>query len=320
MPEYTVMAYNIEHMNKMFTNNAIKPTEVERAEKIAEVIRSINPHILGICEAANAPEEHQHFIDSYLSDTGYRLASGVSRGGQNLVYYYREPVSLVAIDEALSTYDPWDADVDQDGLKEQHKWERKPLEAVFRLGNDGPVCQLIMVHAKSKAIFTVVDLYRFQKRSLSNRMRLIAQAIHLRERLNQALDSSERLPMIVLGDMNDGPAMDSYEQTIGKSFVETAMGSVYKPEYIFHNALWWMTQDSQLKKGLWTADFPDPIVSHPYGYKHRVWIDHILLSPDMLNETNSVRYVDNSGRIGEKNQSSYKASDHFPVYCRIETD
>jgi len=42
-------------------------------------------------------------------------------------------------------------------------------------------------------------------------------------------------------------------------------------------------------KDLWTADFPDPIVSYPFGYQHRVWIDHILLSPDMLLKNNSVR-------------------------------
>lgn len=33
---------------------------------------------------------------------------------------------------------------------------------------------------------------------------------------------------------------------------------------------------------LWTAEFPDAIVSHPFGYRHRVWIDHILVAPEML--------------------------------------
>ncbi len=61
MPEFTIMAYNIEHMNEMFSNNTVKPTAQERAQKIAKVIQGINPHVLGISEAANAPDEHNHF-------------------------------------------------------------------------------------------------------------------------------------------------------------------------------------------------------------------------------------------------------------------
>jgi hypothetical protein len=102
MSEYIIMSYNIEHMNRMFSNNQIKPQYQERAQKIAAVIQSINPHILGICEAANAPEEHAHFIENYLPGSGYQLAAGSSRGGQNLVFYYREPFSVVSVDDAFS--------------------------------------------------------------------------------------------------------------------------------------------------------------------------------------------------------------------------
>jgi hypothetical protein len=81
-----------------------------------------------------------------------------------------------------------------------------------------------------------------------------------------------------------------------------------------------MGKDKETKKDLWTADFPDPIVSHPYGYKHCVWIDHILLSPDMLLNNNSVRYVNDSDKIGTKSKENREASDHFPVYCKVEVD
>ena len=67
------MSYNIEHMNLMFKNNAIKPQQQDRAQKIANVVLSIQPQILGICEATNSPEEHQHFIDNYLPGAGYQL-------------------------------------------------------------------------------------------------------------------------------------------------------------------------------------------------------------------------------------------------------
>ena len=43
MTQYTVAAYNVRWMNSMFAGNAVKPTEVERAEAIAAVIQRVDP-------------------------------------------------------------------------------------------------------------------------------------------------------------------------------------------------------------------------------------------------------------------------------------
>jgi len=48
-------------------------------------------------------------------------------------------------------------------------------------------------------------------------------------------------------------------------------------------------------------------------------IEHILLSPDMLQANNPVRYVKDSGTIPTKDNTSRAASDHFAVHCKIET-
>lgn len=320
MPKFVMMSYNIEHMNKMFKNDTVKPSKTERAGSIAQVIQNISPHVLGICEAANAEAEHEHFIDNYLLSSDYDLAHGKSRGGQNLVFYYRDPFSLVSIDDAYSSYEPWIADINKDGLKERHKWERRPLEAVFEIGPGGPQVRVILLHTKSKGIFDVVDFQDFQKISLANRTRLLGQALMFRDRLDELIQQPNSLPIVVMGDCNDGPGPDPYEKVIGKSFVETITGSVNYPSGIFHNTMWWMTEDSKKRKTLWTADFPDPIVAHPLRYRHRVWIDHILVSPDTLQAGNTVRYVPNTGGIGVKDATARKASDHYAVYCDIETD
>lgn len=321
MPEFTLMTYNIKWMNKMFQNGQVKESKQEQAESVGAVISSIRPHILGICEAANDRAEHEHFIERYLNNE-YSVSMGSSRGGQNLVYYYRAPVQEVSVDSGISYYNPWATDIDDDGLKEQHKWERKPLEAVFKLGVEGPNLRGILVHAKSKIVASIVDLYDFEKIALANRKKMVAQAMHLRTRLDNLLTQDNALPLVVMGDMNDGPGLDPFEKMVGNSFVETTMGSVFEPHKILHNALCWMAQASskKIKDQLWTTDFPDPIVSVPFGGKHRVWLDHILLSQDTLTANNPIRYIMNSGRIGEKNQIARKASDHYPVYCTIQTD
>ncbi len=322
MTVYRVMAYNIEHMNRMFLNEVItKDKDKERATKIAQVIKGIKPHVLGISEAANDVDEHDHFISTYLAGLGYKIAMGVSRGAQNLVIYYRDPFIPISTDAELDFYDPWQLDLDDDKVVERFAWDRKPLEVVFQIGADGPNVMVILVHSKSKGVFSVVDLANFQKISLGNRKRLVAQALKLRERLDQLIspETPDPLPVIVMGDMNDGPGLDAFESIVGKSFVETVIGSVFEPDGIFHNVLWHMTRTSKTKKDLWTADFPDPIVNNPLGWKHRIWIDHILVSPNMLENDSPVKYVMDSGQIGKKNPDSRKASDHFPVYCEIET-
>ena len=314
-----IMSYNIENMNSLFENNQIKPSCHQRALHIAEVISVINPHIIGICEAANTPQEHDYFINNYLPGMGYKVGFGASRGSQNLVFYFRDPFELQKIDPNVKKYDPWDEDIDSDGLKEHLQFERKPLEAVFKI-NGNQLIRIILVHTKSKGIFDVVDLQNYQQIALANRKRLIGQANRLRQRLNDLLNKANPLPTVVIGDMNDGPGLDPYERVLGKSFVETVMGSVFVPELIFHNTLWWMTKTTQTRNNLWTVEFPDPIVNNPLGYKHRVWLDHIIVSPGMLDQTNPVYYKLDSGNIGLKNDISRNASDHFPVYCEIDTN
>lgn len=318
MAQLIFMSYNIRHMNRMFSNNQIPEKHRKRAEQIAAVITAVNPHLLGICEAANAPEEHQYFIEHFLPASGYQVAQGVSRGAQNLVYYYRDPITLVSVDEALSFYEPWASDIDDDGVVEQFQWDRKPLEAVFSIAPAGRQVRVILVHTKSKGVFSVADLYHYEKIALASRKRLVGQGSRLRERLDALLNDAHPLPVVVMGDMNDGPGLDPYELLLGRSFVETVMGSVFDAGRIFHNALWWMSLERGKKDDLWTVDFPDPIVNNPFGMKHRVWIDHLLVSPDMLREDNPVKLVMRSGSIGEKSKAAREASDHFPIYATIE--
>jgi len=320
VPDYVLMTYNIKWMNKMFQSGQIKNSKREQAESIAEVIMRIHPHILGICEAANEKTEHDHFIQQYLNND-YSVCMGTSRGGQNLVFYYRDPVKEVSVDSSISNYNPWTTDINNDGLDERYKWERKPLEAVFRLGQNGPTIRTILVHTKSKIVASVVDFHNFQKIALANRKKLVAQAMHLRSRVDTLIAPNDSLPIVILGDMNDGPGLDPYEKTVGLSFVETVIGSVFEPNGIFHDVLYWMKRDNSaaVRKQLWTTDFEDPIVSTSFGGKHRVWLDHILVSPDMLQANNQVHYKMDSGRIGDKDAIAKKASDHYPVYCTIQT-
>jgi endonuclease/exonuclease/phosphatase family metal-dependent hydrolase len=51
---------------------------------------------------------------------------------------------------------------------------------------------------------------------------------------------------------------------------------------------------------------------------HRAWLDHIFVSPNMLDASCPVRYIEGTGDIAEKDETAAKASDHYPVLCKIQ--
>ena len=57
---------------------------------------------------------------------------------------------------------------------------------------------------------------------IANRRKQQAQAVWLRQRIEGHLNAGESL--IVLGDLNDGPGLDTYEELFGRSSVEIILG------------------------------------------------------------------------------------------------
>ena len=120
-------------------------------------------------------------------------------------------------------------------------------------------------------------------------------------RVESLMDSQPELPLIVMGDFNDDPGMDSYERFLGASSVETVMGSIYEPDRILHNALWHITKTDRAKE-LWTMAYPDLIIRNMD--LHRAWLDHIFISPGMLDQSAVLKYVMDSGQIAEKDEAA----------------
>lgn len=312
------MSYNIEKMRELFgKKGALIPEQEARATAAATVIRDVAPHLLGIVEASDRAADHETFVaHPELVALNFSIARGTEkRGRQDLVCYYREPFQLQSVDAHAAFYDDWVEDIDGDSIDEVLHYDRKPLELEFTLQGSGIRLLLILVAFKSKGVFSVADIHRYEHLALANRKKLYAQSKKLRERLDLLLDEDPLRPIIVMGDLNDEPGYDHFERQLGFSAMETLMGSLFRPAYVLHNALWHLSAVNQ-GRDLWTAEYPDPIVANVR--QHRAWLDHIFVSPGMLQPDAPVRYVPNSGAIGERNETAARASDHFPVLCQIE--
>ena len=306
----TVMSYNIEHMKRMVYKGKIR--DEDRTEAVAQTIEHVAPHLLGIVEATPKREDHELFVQNkFINQLKFKIGkSDHDRGQQDMVFYYRDPVELVELDPAVEFYDSWLEDIDDDGIKELCEFERIPLEGLFKVSD--VEFMVILVMTKSKGVFSVNDLIMHQHLALANRKRQLAQAKKIRQRVDVLMDEYPERPIIVMGDFNDDPGMDSYERLLGSSSIETIMGSVYSPGRILHNALWHLKE-----KGtpVWTTEYPDLIVHNLKN--HRGWLDHIFLSPNLLDEQAALHYVSESGEVFPKSKVTVRASDHLPIYCEL---
>lgn len=315
--DYTVMSYNIERMREIFQRNRIRPECQVRAQAIVDTIRAGAPHILGIVEASDKLADHEHLIGTTaLGELGYQVVkSKKKRGKMDLVMYCRPPFEPISIDANVAFYDDWIEDIDQDSIDEVLRFERKPLEVQFRLQGTGKELMVILISLKSKGVFSVADIHQYEHLALANRKRLFGQSKKIRQRLNLLLEEDPCRAIVVMGDLNDELGMDYFQRMVGASAVETITGDIHAPEKILHNALWHLKRKG-LQGGLWTNEYPDPIVHNLR--KHRAWLDHIFLSPGMRLPDAPIRYIEESGEVAEKDEAALLASDHVPVRCRIQ--
>jgi len=314
--KYTIASYNIEQMRELFHGNHIREEMASRAKAIVDTIRTSAPHILGIVEASDKRADHECLLaETALNELNFQVAkSKIRRGKQDLAFYFRDPFELISIDEEISFYDDWIEDIDQDSIEEVMKFERKPLEASFRIKGSDHELFIILISLKSKGVFSVSDIHRYEHLALANRKKLYGQSKKIRERLDQLLREQPNRALIVMGDLNDEIGLDYFQKIVGASAVETIIGDIHSPERILHNTLWHLTQAKNAKP-LWTNEYPDPIVSNLR--KHRAWLDYIFVSPGMRRDNAPIHYIEKSGRIAEKNEAAMLASDHFLIQCKI---
>ena len=86
-------------------------------------------------------------------------------------------------------------------------------------------------------------------------------------------------PLIVCGDINDGPGLDASERRLFGSGIERLMGIIWRPQFCFGNALFDTLKPKDKEEldfsSIHTTSFKDPIFN---GVYQKEWIDHILYS------------------------------------------
>ena len=201
-------------------------------------------------------------------------------------------------------------DLDIDATEDLVQFSKPPLELAVTTAA-GTELRLIGAHLKSKAPHGARSRDAAMRASIANRRKQLAQAIWLRARIDAHLAAAQ--PVILLGDLNDGPGLDEYEHLFGRSSVEILLGDdLFDPHAR-------MALQRRLGAMPATARF-----RMPDGKRYlQALLDYVMISPDLRDRSPEWRIwhpFDDARcwQIPELCNALLNASDHFPVTLDID--
>ncbi|MFO7770534.1 MAG: endonuclease/exonuclease/phosphatase family protein [Roseovarius gahaiensis] len=207
-------------------------------------------------------------------------------------------------------------DLDIDDTQDRVEFSKPPFELACKTAG-GKTFRMIGAHLKSKAPHGARTRDQVMRMSIANRRKQQAQAVWLRRRIEEHLHAGE--PLIVLGDLNDGPGLDEYEHLFGRSSVEIVMGegdvgALRLSDPHASRALTRRIGAMNTTARFYLAD---------EGRYLQALLDYIMVSPDLAARRPAWRIwhpFDDPGcwKVPELRGALITASDHFPVTMDID--
>lgn len=342
-----IATYNIEWFANLFSrrdkllidDNWSGRRDITRAaqiEAIAKVLSAIDADAILIVEAPNTGHRQsttralKNFANAFELRTRKAMTGFTNETQQELALLYDPDVMSARHDPQgappnAPAGDPaprFDGrllmDLDIDEQPEKVAFSKPPLEAEISLKN-GQNLRLIGVHVKSKAPHGAKGLKDQIRISIENRRKQLAQCIWLRRRIDQHLDA--KTPLIVLGDLNDGPGLDEYEHLFGRSGVEIVLGTDGPEDRRLYDPSASLALSCNLAVGPSTSRF----FLHERQIYLNALLDYIMVSADLRNRAKKWTIwhpFDNPDCYNDPDlrEALLSASDHFPVVLDLDLE
>lgn len=347
--EIKIATFNVEWMVNLFRPNkpslltkqnkntaglGAKPKNPQGvANRIAAVIKDVDPDVLGICEGPPLKVQMERFVEEKL-DNAYSVYS-MEDGSQSvhaLVHKRLKSGVKIAqlsrkdkVYERLRTVRTF---YKFGNVRDAEEGRFTRLPVILRLERHGRTTEVMVVHTKSK-ISDLKKASQWEKKdknalisAIRSRQKLSVEMNVIRKYIAHRLYSKQAEGIIVMGDMNDGVTRDIVDETyLLHSIVHELRGAFHHELALMRHVL----DGSQLqrKKYAWTVEFRDPANG---GRNTRVLLDHMIFSPACHNG-GKVCFIKHSGRIehaafdkqvANKGKSrDDRPSDHKPLSGRF---
>jgi len=334
-----VATYNVEWFHALFADDGTllndnrwsarqDVTREDQIAALAHIFRAMDADAIMVIEA---PDTSRHrdgtvALEAFAAHAGIRarkaLIGFANQTQQELMLLYDPDVMAARHDprgNATSKRGDPDAprfdgafriDLDIDATEDVVTFSKPPLEVALDTAL-GPM-RMIGCHVKSKAPHGASTPDEVMRIAIANRRKQLAQCIWLRQRIDGHLDAGE--PLIVLGDLNDGPGLDEYEKLFGRSGVEIVMGKDLPPDRRLYDPHAARALQSRIAAQATSARF----FLAEEGHYLSALLDYIMVSPDLRPRTRGWRIwhpFEDPGcwRDLHLREALLTASDHFPV-------
>lgn len=345
MPNLKLVLWNMEWLNDLFvpdaqvaqfrpdnekTQHEAESTVKQRRDDLSGVLRELMPDVVIVVEGPSRPEELQLFFDK-IGEGTWATNLQVSKGqSQNIGVAVRTDTGkfqqkpMESWDtQKDSRFDPFLIDTDSDGVEEQHHFERRPLYTAI-YPSQGVAFRVLGLHLKSKGIFSTLEWSKWWDMSDGVRKKIIAEAAHVHDKFVDPYltdSKTKQIPLIVCGDINDGPGLDASEKKLFGSGIERLMGNIWQPGRCLGNALFDSLKPKDQEaldfSSIYTTSYRDPIFNNVY---QKDWIDQVLYSkPGPSNWVINAKvneFMPDKTPIWKRYKHS---SDHYPVSVELVT-
>ncbi|MEM8655680.1 MAG: endonuclease/exonuclease/phosphatase family protein, partial [Pseudomonadota bacterium] len=233
--------YNVEWMNSLFDEDGQlwndtewsarhNVTRAAQTDALHTVFRALDADAVMVIEAPDHRLDTVRALERFAAFAGLRArraVTGFSNDTQQEIALLYDPDTLSVTHDpqrhpnAPRFDDSFDIDLDIDATEDRVVFSKPPLELEVETAQ-GTRLRMIGAHLKSKAPHGARNRDEVMRISIANRRKQLAQAIWLRARIDGLLDDQN--PVMLLGDLNDGPGLDEYENLFGRSSVEIILG------------------------------------------------------------------------------------------------
>ena len=337
-----LVSYNVEWFDALFDdagalladNGWSSRRDIRRADQIealAIVFTALDADAVMVIEA---PDTHRgrdgvRALETFADFAGLRARKalmGFPNDTQQEIALLYDPDVLSARHDPRGTpeghEDPpprfdghYRIDLDIDARADKVTFSKPPLEVAVTHLASGAELRLIGAHLKSKAPHGARGRDAIMRLSIANRRKQLAQAIWLRERIAAHLAAGDDL--VLMGDLNDGPGLDEYENLFGRSSVEIVMGEAGAPQL----------HDPHAAQALERLIGAQPSTARFYIAERKRYLqallDYVMVSPGLKPRSHDWRIwhpFDDPAcwTTPELREALLTASDHFPVSVEID--
>ena len=327
--------YTVEWMNSLFGKDGhlldddawsgrYNITREDQIAALAHVFRTLDADAVMIIEAPdeNGTRSCAQALIGFAAHAGIRARRAIvgfaNDTQQEIALLYDPDVLQVCHDPQTHPDAPrfdgsFAIDLDIDATEDTVVFSKPPLELAVET-TSGAQFRMIGAHLKSKAPHGATTRDEVMRISIANRRKQLAQAIWLRARI--AAHLAEGTPLMLMGDLNDGPGLDEYEDLFGRSSVEIILGGG-------DTALFDPHARQALQRRLGATPTTARVWIRPEQRFLQALLDYIMVSPELAAKSPRWRIwhpLDDPDCWANPvlRDALVTASDHFPVSLDID--